>query len=81
MGALLPTLSADRKPQLDTSKSHEHFSTAANFNQWWRDVPGKNIPFSMNFTFDNAVYKNSFNPNIYGYNSDDFFPINGYVLD
>lgn len=76
---VLPTLSEDGKPMLNTSVNYNNgmITSVNSFNQWYRDVPGVNIAIPYSITLDNGqeepggVYRFVREINNGGY----FFPI------
>lgn len=51
------------------------FSNASNFNQWYTDVPGTNLPGSLTITLDDTG-----SPGLFHYSNDSFFPIDGALF-
>lgn len=49
------------------------FTNAANFNQWYRDVPGINLAAPISLTLNETA------PGIFSYSSSAFFPIDGQL--
>eukprot|EP01119_Soliformovum_irregulare_P014406 TRINITY_DN393_c0_g1_i1.p1 TRINITY_DN393_c0_g1~~TRINITY_DN393_c0_g1_i1.p1 ORF type:complete len:386 (+),score=77.18 TRINITY_DN393_c0_g1_i1:114-1271(+) len=70
-GAILTTLDADGKPVLVSDGYAGSWSTVGEFAQWYRDIPGLNIPYSVNLTFSNSEK----DPSLYSYFSTAFFPL------
>lgn len=68
--AVKATLGADGKPVFNASPSSV-FSTAANFDQWFRDTPGINQAISSSLTLSETL------PGIYEFQSAAYFPIDG----
>ena len=68
--AVQATLGADGKPVFNASPSSV-FSTAANFDQWYRDTPGVNQAIASSLTLTETA------PGIYEYQSAAYFPIDG----
>ena len=68
--AVKSTLGADGKPVFNASASSV-FSTAANFDQWYRDVAGVNKTIATSLTLTETT------PGVYEYKNDAYFPING----
>jgi len=84
---LAPTLGPDGKPvflsnigcpaqngtpgSCNGTRDKPVLSTAANFDQWYRDTPGMNIAFERTLVLTESPTA----PGIYAFNSNDFFPI------
>ena len=68
-GIVEDALGADDKP-VYVDVPHMFTTTKANFDQWYRDVPGVNMTFPLTI----ALTKNG---NIYTYDNPQFFPIDG----
>ncbi len=71
-GQVASTLGADGKP-VWTGPAKSGFTTEANFNQWYADVPGVNQ--SRAFSLD--LQQDASNPTLYRYTDSAFFPIDG----
>jgi fibro-slime domain-containing protein len=65
-------LGVDGKPVYANDPLSWSTHGAANFNQWFNDVPGVNISHSYSITLDNAGH-----PDVYTYSNDSFFPLDG----
>ena len=76
-GIVEPILGPDRKPVYTTQRS---FTTTTHgrsfFDQWYRDVPGVNVTAPLPLTLTNS----SANPDIFTFDSSNFFPIDGQLL-
>lgn len=72
-GIVASTLGADGKP-VYAGGSGSTTSGAANFNQWYRDVPGTNLATDYNLQLQNV------GGGIYQYISNSFFPIDGQLF-
>lgn len=71
-------LGSDRKPVYNSADSNPSISNGSySFDQWFRDVPGVNIPFAVTLTLDSEVCDGACIPGVYGYTNPNFFPING----
>ncbi|MGF1541683.1 MAG: fibro-slime domain-containing protein [Pleurocapsa sp.] len=70
-GITTNTLGADKKPVYAGGSFST--TTKANFDQWYRDVPGVNqsVPFSIELTRNNN--------GLYTYSNNSFFPIDGQL--
>ncbi len=68
--AVKATLGADGKPVFNAAPSSV-FSTAANFDQWYRDTPGVNRSIASSLTLTET------SPGIYEYQNAAYFPIDG----
>jgi fibro-slime domain-containing protein len=68
-GIVEDQLGSDDKP-VYVDAPHQFTTTKANFDQWYRDVPGVNqaFPFSFTLTKNGAIYT---------YDNGQFFPIDG----
>lgn len=67
-GMVLTTLDADGKPQRSSSASQ--ITSDASFYQWYRDVPGVNIPFIVPINLDRQGTST-----IYSVTNQNFFPL------
>lgn len=70
-GIVKPDLGADGKPVYAGTEGNPSTTGAANFNQWFRDVPGVNVGIPITIELSPA------GANVYSYSSDAFFPIDG----
>ncbi|MBK7580464.1 MAG: fibro-slime domain-containing protein [Myxococcales bacterium] len=68
-GIVQNALGSDDKP-VYVDGPHQFTTTKANFDQWYRDVPGTNQTFPFAF----SLIKNG---NVYTYDNGQFFPIDG----
>ena len=75
-GYLEPMLGLDGKPVYGPQASSPTTTGRANFDQWYRDVPGVNLSTSLPITLDLV----STNPPIYSYSNNDFFPLDGQLF-
>jgi fibro-slime domain-containing protein len=73
-GAVMPALGADGKPVFNALGAGSAFSSAANFDQWYNDVPGVNTSKSHSITLDNTI---TADPNVFTFADSSFFPIDG----
>lgn len=64
-------LGADHKPVYSATAPMVSTSGAANFDQWYRDVPGVNQPFSIDIPLTQT------RPGLFVYDNSKFFPIDG----
>ncbi|MEL6330911.1 MAG: fibro-slime domain-containing protein [Planctomycetota bacterium] len=71
-GAVANTIGVDRKPVF-TGGGLPLFSNAANFNQWYNDTQGVNLPIQQTLTFTET----GVGTNLFQFSDDSFFPING----
>lgn len=72
-GYLQNTLGADGKPVYGNQASTPTTTGRANFDQWYRDVPGVNLSTSIPITLDLV----SVDPPLYSYSNSSFFPLDG----
>jgi len=77
LGAVMSTLGGDGNPVFNAAGAGSAFSNAANFNQWYNDVPGVNQSDSLSITLDNTI---TANPNVYTFSDSSFFPIDGALF-
>ena len=75
-GIVLPTLGPDDKPVYAKAGSTATTSGAANFDQWYRDVPGVNRSTSL----DIPLTPSSSKKGVYVYDNQAFFPIDGKLF-
>jgi fibro-slime domain-containing protein len=68
-GIVQATLGGDGKP-VYVDGAHQFTTTKANFDHWYRDVPGTNQTFPFSFSLTQ-------NGNVYTYDNGQFFPIDG----
>lgn len=74
-GAIKATLDAEGKPVLaDTVKPG--FTNAANFAQWYRDVPGVNTSMAYDITLNETAPGSG----LFSFGSNAFFPIDGMLF-
>lgn len=71
-GQLANTLDAGGLPVF-SGAAKPGFTSAANFNQWYRDVPGVNLAAPISLTLNETA------PGIFSYSSSAFFPIDGQL--
>jgi fibro-slime domain-containing protein len=71
-GIVQVLLGADRKPVYAGRAGNPSTTGQAEFDQWYRDVAGVNLPQEFAITLDNSA---SADPTVYTYSSDAFFPI------
>ncbi|MDI1479802.1 fibro-slime domain-containing protein [Polyangium sp. y55x31] len=76
LGIVETNLGSDGKPVYAGNPTTPTTSGKANFDSWYRDVPGINA--STSFTLDLASSPGA--PNLYQFNAPDFFPIDGQLL-
>lgn len=76
-GAVLPALPGDKKPDLDPADANTgSFTTAANFDQWYTDVPGVNLSTPLTITLTETAP----NSGVYSYANNAFFPIDNQLF-
>jgi len=73
-GIVQNTLGADGKPVYTGQTGNPSTTGAANFNQWYNDVPGVNLSAPLTITLTNP------GTGIYSYSNSSFFPINNQLL-
>lgn len=73
-GLVKPALGGDGKPVYDGGA---FLTNETNFNQWYRDVPGVNLPTSHSITLDNGQPGPG---GTYTYVNGAFFPIDGMLF-
>ena len=71
-GIVTNTIGPDRKPVYASATTTPTTSGQANFDQWYRDVPGVNIPIVQDLTFNLRP-----GTNVYRVERPSFFPIDG----
>ena len=76
LGIVAPALGGDGKPVYAGNPTTPTTSGKANFDEWYRDVPGVNA--STSFTLELASSAGA--PNLYQFNAPDFFPIDGQLF-
>ncbi|WP_170319407.1 fibro-slime domain-containing protein [Polyangium spumosum] len=76
LGIVRTNLGGDGKPVYAGEPTTPTTSGAANFDSWYRDVPGVNA--STSFSLELASSPAA--PNLYQFNAPDFFPIDGQLL-
>jgi fibro-slime domain-containing protein len=76
-GIVLPTLGADDKPVYAKSTATATTSGRANFDEWYRDVPGVN----MSTTLAIPLSPSSTTKGVYVYDNQSFFPIDNQLFD
>jgi len=74
LGIVGPTIGADRKPVYVGGAGTVTTSGAANFNQWYNDVPGVNMSMSYDLVLTDI------GGGIYQYENSSFFPLDGLLL-
>lgn len=70
-GIVLPDLGADGKPVYAGQSGNPTTTGQADFDQWYRDVPGVNLPFPLTISLSPS------GGDVYTYSNSDFFPIDG----
>lgn len=76
-GLVESALGTDKKPILSATADPGEITSEYSFNQWYRDVPGVNETTFLSF----ELSETSEGSGIYTFSDDDFFPINGRLLD
>jgi fibro-slime domain-containing protein len=74
-GIVKPVLGADKKPVYASATTTPTTTGQANFDQWYRDVPGINQAQSLTITLDDTGH-----PGIFTFIDDTFFPIDGQLF-
>ena len=74
-GIVQSVLGADKKPVYAGMPTTPTTSGQANFDQWYRDVPGVNLAQSLTITLDDTGH-----PGIFTFFDDTFFPIDGQLF-
>jgi fibro-slime domain-containing protein len=75
-GIVQSTLGLDKKPVYAGLAGNPTTTGQANFDQWYRDVPGVNLSTSHTITLDNTI---TADPNVYTFSDPSFFPIDGLL--
>jgi fibro-slime domain-containing protein len=75
-GIVQIALGADKKPVYAGAAGNPTTSGQANFDQWYRDVPGVNLSANHSIVLANSIAT----PNVYTYSNSVFFPIDGQLL-
>jgi len=75
-GIVLPTLGTDDKPVYAKNTATATTSGRANFDQWYRDVPGVNMSTSLNI----PLTPSPTNKGVYVYDNQNFFPIDNQLF-
>jgi fibro-slime domain-containing protein len=75
-GIVEGTLGADGKPVYAGKPTTPTTSGQANFDQWYRDVPGVN----MSKSFELKLSQSPSEPSVYRFDAPDFFPIDGQLF-
>jgi len=70
-GIVLETLGKDGKPVFNNDGTITQVESEDTFNEWYRDVPGVNIPFEYTLVLTND------GNGLYTYDNQAFFPIDG----
>jgi fibro-slime domain-containing protein len=71
-GIVETTLGADGKPAYAGTAGNPTTTSEANFDQWYNDVAGVNIPSPLSITLSDVGH-----PGLYTYDNGAFFPIDG----
>jgi len=74
-GIVKPVLGADKKPVYAGLAGNPTTSGQANFDQWYRNVPGINQSQSLTITLDDTGH-----PGIFTFIDNTFFPIDGQLF-
>src|SRR3990170_925632 len=74
-GIVQPVLGADKKPVYAGLAGNPTTSGQANFDQWYRNVPGINQSQSLTITLDDTGH-----PGIFTFIDNTFFPIDGQLF-
>ena len=74
-GIVQPVLGADKKPVYAGLAGNPTTSGQANFDQWYRDVPGVNLSQSLTITLDDTGH-----PGTFTFIDGTFFPIDGQLF-
>lgn len=74
-GIVQTVLGADKKPVYAGLAGNPTTSGQANFDQWYRDVPGVNLAQSLTITLDDTGH-----PGIFTFSDNTFFPIDGQLF-
>jgi fibro-slime domain-containing protein len=73
-GIVLPDLGSDQKPVYAGQAGNPSTSGQANFDQWFRDVPGVNMSAALTITLVPS------SGNVYTFQDSDFFPIDDQLM-
>ena len=73
-GMLQNTLPADKVPVFVGAPGFGGVQNASSYRQWYTDVPDVNLPSSLSIALSNAA---TGNPDVFRFESDAFFPIDG----
>ncbi len=76
-GLVSSTLNADGNPTFIGAPGNGAISSAASFDQWYKDVPGVNTSYALSLTLNETAPGSG----IYSYASSAFFPIDGVATD
>ena len=76
LGQVETVLGADKKP-VWKAPALPGFTTEANFDQWYNDVPGVNLAAPLSLTLDNTITPD---PDVYSFVDSSFFPIDGMLF-
>jgi len=76
-GIVETTLGIDKNPVYASATTTTTTTGAANFNQWYNDVPSVNMTDNLTITLDNGITSD---PNIYTFTDSSFFPIDGELF-
>lgn len=75
-GAVQSTLGADGKPVFNAAGAGPSFTNAADFNQWFNDVPGVNLSAPLSITLSESAPGSG----ILEFSDLSFFPIDGQLF-
>lgn len=70
-GLASATLNAEGNPDFAGTNGTGNIANAASFDQWYKDVPGINTPYTVNLTLTETAPGSG----IYGYANSAFFPL------
>ena len=76
-GLVSSTLNAEGNPDFIGAPGAGAISSAASFDQWYKDVPGVNTAYALSLTLNETAPGSG----IYSYASSAFFPIDGVATD
>ncbi len=76
LGIVQSTLGADKNPVYASATTTPTTTGAANFNQWYNDVPGVNLPSPLTISLQNSIA----NPAVFTFTDNSFFPIDGQLF-
>jgi len=76
-GIVKTALGVDGKPVYESANSNPTVTSAATFDQWYRDVPSVNSSTTKTLTLDNGMAGDG---GIYSYTNSAFFPIDGELF-